>query len=271
MRLSIEAIALDGGATLRGEFLGLSENQTPWPQAVGRFLMDEVGSTFDAAVSVAKEAPAPFWVMARRQSKARGRRGRAWHMPDGNFAATVLIESDDAPSLLGQRSFVMALAVRKALLQVTHARAATLLKWPNDVLLNGGKLAGILLESDGKGRLMIGVGVNLKAAPALDPKEGGALPAVSLLEDTGISVTPEAFLDALAMHFAREEARFQTSGFGPLRTEWMASAAKLGETIRARLPHQEFEGRFEGLDDEGHLILRTAQGVKKIAAGDVYF
>ncbi len=173
------------------------------------------------------------------------------------------------------RSFAAALALRDAFVAVTGLDAAFRLKWPNDVLLNGGKVAGILLESSGSGagvaHLAIGFGVNLIAHPDASSLEPGAVPAVSLLADTGIRVTPEAFLDALAPAFARWEAIFVAEGFAPLRAEWLAHAARLGETIRARTGRETREGRFETIDGDGNLILQTATGLVAIAAADVFF
>ena len=158
---------------------------------------------------------------------------------------------------------------------VTGLPQAFSLKWPNDVLLNGGKLAGILLESAGAGKtaayLAIGMGVNLIAAPDASQVEPGALPPVSLLGETGLRVEPETFLNHLAPAFARWEARLTTLGFAPLRTEWLAHATRLGDTIRARTGTATHEGRFETIDDTGALVLDTASGRKTIPAAEVFF
>ena len=147
------------------------------------------------------------------------------------------------------------------------------MKWPNDVLLNGGKVAGILLESLGQGghvaALAIGIGVNLAAAPPAEP--GAAFAPVSLREETAISIPPEEFLDILAPAFALWQARFLTEGFAPLRTAYLARAARLGETIIARTGTAELTGRFEGIDEGGSLILTTAAGRQSIPAADVFF
>ncbi|MDX5381752.1 MAG: biotin--[acetyl-CoA-carboxylase] ligase, partial [Rhodobacterales bacterium] len=147
------------------------------------------------------------------------------------------------------------------------------LKWPNDVLLNGGKVAGILLETIGPrgDALSIGIGVNLAQAPGADQVEAGAVRPVSLLSETGASVTPAEFLDALAPAFARHEAQFATYGFAPIRTAWMDRAARLGEVITARLPGEEIVGRFDAVDEQGQLVLSTPQGPRRIAAADVFF
>lgn len=240
-----------------------------WPAGIGRVIAGEVGSTLDAARHLAM-AP-PFWFLAHRQTAARGRRGRAWAMPEGNFAATHVMQSDEAPGHLALRSFTMSLALHHALREVVGEGVDLALKWPNDVMLSGGKVAGILLESDGAGRLAIGVGVNLAAAPLASAVEAGALLPVSLFGETGVTVAPEDFLDILARHFDREETRFRAAGFGPLRDDWLARAAMRNRTITARLPKVSHVGRFVGLDDAGNLLLQTADGLQRIAAADIYF
>ena len=124
----------------------------------------------------------PRWILARRQSAARGRRGRAWAMLPGNFAATLLARP---PGPLALRSFVAALGLYDAMVAATGRPELFALKWPNDVLLSGGKLAGILLESGAAGTLAVGIGVNLAAAPAAETLEPGAVTPVSLKGATG--------------------------------------------------------------------------------------
>jgi BirA family biotin operon repressor/biotin-[acetyl-CoA-carboxylase] ligase len=173
------------------------------------------------------------------------------------------------------RSFAAALALRDSFVAVTGLADAFKLKWPNDVLLNGGKVAGILLESvaAGQGRfhLAIGVGVNLIGAPDVSAVETGATPPVSLLGETGIRVAPEAFLDVLAAKYAVWEQVFVNQGFANLRQEWLAHAAKLGEVIRARTGTQTREGAFETIDPAGNLILRMSSGSVAIPAAEVFF
>ena len=185
------------------------------------------------------------------------------------------MKPSEALDAIALRSFAASLALRDACIRVTGLPAAFTLKWPNDVLMNGGKLAGILLESAGVGKsaayLAIGMGVNLIAAPDASQVESDAMPAVSLLGETGLRVEPETFLNHLAPAFARWEARLTTTGFAPLRTEWLAHAARLGDTIRARTGMATHEGRFETIDDKGALVLQTSSGRMSIPAADVFF
>ncbi|WP_299782917.1 biotin--[acetyl-CoA-carboxylase] ligase [uncultured Roseobacter sp.] len=246
-----------------------------WPEGYGRHVLPQVDSTLDEVQRRAGSEPAPFWVLAQKQAAARGRRGRAWSMPEGNFAATLLLRPAEPPHLAALRSFVMSLALHRAFVEVCGRADAFALKWPNDVLLRGGKVAGILLESTGLGAAMgplaIGVGVNLVAAPGADEVEPGAVQPVSLRGETGITVAPEAFLDALARAYAPLEQQFTTLGFAPIRAAWMEHAARLGETIIARTGREEITGTFEDVDADGNLLLRTPKGLRAIAAADVFF
>ncbi len=217
----------------------------------------------------------PEWILGLTQTAARGRRGRPWAMPEGNFAATLVLPISEAPGHAALRSFVAALALREAFVAATGREDAFALKWPNDVLMQGGKIAGILLESAGTGQaishLAIGIGVNLAAAPAASEVEPGAVPPVALKTSLGTVISPEAFLNLLAMAYARFEDQFRTYGFAPIRTAWMQHAARLGEVITARTTRDETTGTFAEVDGEGNLVLETAKGRVAIAAADVFF
>ncbi|MBE1284837.1 MAG: biotin--[acetyl-CoA-carboxylase] ligase [Rhodobacteraceae bacterium] len=246
-----------------------------WPVGYGKRVLAEVDSTLDEAARIAPELSGPEWILALRQTKGRGRRGRAWSDPQGNLAATLVLRPDGAPDQSALRSFVAALALFDACVTVSGRAEGLSLKWPNDVLLNGGKLAGILLESSGRAggvaHLSIGIGVNLAQTPPTEGLETGALRPVSLMSETGVQVDPETFLDALAEAYAHYEAQFNTYGFEPIRQAWLARAAKLGEVITARTATSETKGTFETVDVAGNLILKTAKGRVSIAAADVYF
>jgi len=243
-----------------------------WPAGVGRVVLPEIDSTNAEAARIAPGLSGPTWILALRQTRGRGRRGREWRDPEGNFAATYVTRPGGPPDQVALRSFVAALALHEALITVTGRPEAFALKWPNDVLLNGGKLAGILLESIGHGaqvgHLAIGIGVNLRMAPAA---EEGAVPPVSLMGETGTSVAPEEFLDLLAPAFARWEDQFVTYGFAPIRRAWLDRAARLGQVITARTVTESHSGTFEGIDATGALQLRDARGLRAIPAAEVYF
>ena len=247
-----------------------------WPEGYGRRVLAEVDSTNALAGRIAAGGSAgPEWILAGFQTGGRGRRGRAWVSPRGNFHATLLLYPEAAPGMAALRSFVAAVALREALADLTGLPGQLALKWPNDLLLNGGKVAGILLESSGSGRgvahLAVGIGVNLIAAPDPGSVEPGALRPVSVLAETGHRIAPEVLLDRLAPAFAAWEARLATEGFAPLRSAWLAHAARLGQEIRARAGAREVTGRFETIDAAGALVLATPAGREVIAAADVFF
>lgn len=193
-------------------------------------------------------------------------------MRRGNFAATLVLPKTGGPETAALRSFVMSLALYRTLLVLTGLPEAFSLKWPNDVLAHGGKLAGILLETiGGTDQLAIGVGVNLKHAPEQSEVEPHAVRPVCLLGETGHLVMPEVFLTTLAAHYAVLEDQFATFGFAPIRAAWLTHAARLGCSIIVRLPDRTLDGIFEDVDPSGHLVLRGADRLHKIAAADIYF
>ena len=240
-----------------------------WPEGVGRITLGSVDSTMSEARRRAPDMAGDFWVHALTQTAGTGRRGRAWDSGDGNFSASLLLRPNDPPDKLALRSFVAALALFDTLVALTGQEAMFSLKWPNDVLLKGRKLAGILLETH-DGDLIVGIGVNLKTPPPADMLDPGAVPPATLAS-VGHQVTPQVFLDTLAPAFATWETRFRTFGFEPVRESWLRHAARLGEVVTARLPSEEITGRFETVDDTGCLILEAPNGRRAIAAGEVFF
>lgn len=257
------------GGSLSGKMKGqivLSE----WPLGYERKVLTEVDSTMLEAGRQAAGLAGPTWICALRQTAARGRRGRAWVNPEGNFAATLVLPTSDAPEKRALRSFVAALALYDALVVVSGRVDGLTLKWPNDVLLTGGKVAGILLESIGA-HLAIGIGVNLITAPASSEVEIRAVPPVSVLSGLGVEVSPEAFLDILAVAYAQHESQFVTYGFAPIREAWLSRAARLGELVTARMGDREVTGTFETVDAEGRIVLNTATDRQAIAAADIFF
>ncbi|MGC1495176.1 MAG: biotin--[acetyl-CoA-carboxylase] ligase [Sulfitobacter sp.] len=241
-----------------------------WPEGYGRRVFDVLDSTLSEAARIASDIPGPTWILALEQTAARGRRGRAWSTPRGNFAGTLIMRRVDEPGVAALRSFVTSLALLRAFVATTGQGDRFALKWPNDVLLDGGKVAGILLESSGE-HLIIGVGVNLAHAPTADQVEARAVTPVSLAGALGVHVTPEVFLTALAIEYAELETQFTTYGFAPIRSAWLAHAARLGKVITARTMRDETIGTFEDVDAQGNLILRTKTGAVAITAADVFF
>jgi BirA family biotin operon repressor/biotin-[acetyl-CoA-carboxylase] ligase len=246
-----------------------------WPDGVDVRVYDSIDSTMSEAARLAPAVTRPTWVFAQHQTAAKGRRGRAWSMPAGNFAASLILRPDSPPAQVALRSFVAALALQDAFIAATGRADGLALKWPNDVLLNGGKVAGILLESLGAGtrvdHLIIGVGINLAEAPTAEQVEPGAVTPVSLLSETGTAIAPRDFLDLLAPAYAKYDAQFTAYGFAPIRTAWMANVARLNQPITARTGSNETKGIFRDIDETGNLILETPEGRRAIAAADIFF
>lgn len=246
-----------------------------WPIGYGKRVLAEVDSTNAEAARVASDLAGPEWILGLVQTAGRGRRGRDWKAPEGNFAATLVMRPSETPDQVALRSFVAALALFDALEAATGRTEWLSLKWPNDVLLKGGKVAGILLESaglgSGVGHIAIGIGVNLASAPPRAELEETAMQPVSVFAETGVKLSPEEFLNLLAPSYARHEETFRTYGFAPLRELWLARAAKLSEVITARTMRDEVTGTFETVDTQGNLVLKTAKGREVIPAADIFF
>lgn len=242
-----------------------------------RRVLDETDSTNAEAMRMAAGgARGPLWITAARQAAGRGRRGRPWSSPEGNLYATLLLNPPGGPELAALRSFTASLALFDTLVEVTGRAQLFALKWPNDVLLSGRKLAGILLESsearEGRGAaLAVGIGVNLATHPESAALEPGAVPPVSLAGATGLAVGPRDFLDLLDPNMARWEARLVAEGFAPVRAAWLARAARLGETVTARLPGREISGVFRTVDEGGAIRLETASGPVALPAAEIFF
>ncbi len=215
----------------------------------------------------------PFWVIADSQTAGRGRRGRIWLGGEGDFFGSAALHPGEDPGFAALRSFTAALALADGLVGLGISRGDVSLKWPNDVLLRGRKVAGILLEStrqSGRLVLVVGIGVNLAHAPSVDEVEPEAFLPISLAE-LGVDVTPDVLLDTLAVRFAEWDARLMAEGFEPIRQAWLSRAARLGEVITARLPGREITGVFETVDAEGAVVLKTARGRQHLPAADIFF
>ncbi len=245
---------------------------TAWPKGYALKTFDVIDSTNEEAKRLAAGGEAgPIWISATRQTAGRGRRGRVWESPTGNLAATLMLRPAKPAQDCAQLSFAAAIAACDALRDFAPA-VELRVKWPNDVLADGAKIAGILLESSGPAGevpawLAIGIGTNLAVHP-----EGTEFPATSLKAMGAPAPTPDDALLHLAAHFARWHQRWQDEGFAPIRDAWLARAAGLGTRIRARLATGETAGIFEGIDAAGALILReSSDRVRHIAAGEVFF
>jgi BirA family biotin operon repressor/biotin-[acetyl-CoA-carboxylase] ligase len=232
---------------------------------------DALASTNAQALTLARAAErGPLWIVARRQTAGRGRRGNEWVSPPGNLYATLLLTDPAPPECAPELSFVTALALHDAILERAPAlRAALALKWPNDVLCGGAKLAGILIEGERAADALavaIGIGVNCQSHPAQT-----AYPATDLKAAGAAAAAEDVFAALSAAMLRRLQQWRRGAGFGYIRADWIARAAGIGGDMRAKLPDREIFGRGEGLDERGRLLLRLADGsVQAIAAGDVF-
>ncbi|MEN0652295.1 biotin--[acetyl-CoA-carboxylase] ligase [Hyphobacterium sp. WM6] len=211
----------------------------------------------------------PLWIAARRQSAGRGRRGRQWADLTGNLYTTGLFVLDAKPGEAAQLSFAAALAAAEACEAVID-RERVRLKWPNDVLIGGKKVCGVLLESGsapGGGLwLAVGIGLNLASHPR-DVER----PATDIAEEGGV-LSQDAALERISSSFSAWLERWRTHGFGPLRDAWLARAWGIGEPCIARLQDETLEGVFADLMPDGALRLDMANGQRRlISAGDVFF
>jgi BirA family biotin operon repressor/biotin-[acetyl-CoA-carboxylase] ligase len=230
----------------------------------------ELGSTNDAALDAVAEGAHRIWIVADRQLHGRGRQGRHWHSAPGNLYATLGMRFEGCLSEAPRLGFVAGVALARALRSLAPPEQAgrILLKWPNDVLVDGRKLAGILLEArklaEGAHALALGFGVNLGNSP---PDVG--VPVIALNEWAG-EVPRERAFAALAQGLARELARLEApGGFSAIRAGWLEMALPIGTPIRLRLASGERSGRFAGLDPEGALLIDTEGERSRIVAGEV--
>jgi BirA family biotin operon repressor/biotin-[acetyl-CoA-carboxylase] ligase len=235
-------------------------------------------STNDDCLRAAREGdPGRFWIVASEQRAGRGRHGRPWASPGNLYASLLLIDPSEA-ALAPQLGFVAGLALHQAVEAATGLGSPRLaLKWPNDLLLDGAKVSGLLLEGHRIGpggalAVAIGFGLNVAFAPA-----GTSYPADSL-RSAAPDATVETVFTALASAFARTFEGWRigahlgpAEAFGPIRRHWLERAAGLREPATVRLPSGERTGLFEGLDPVGRLQLRTPTGLELIDAGDLYF
>lgn len=233
---------------------------------------DRVGSTNDEAKRLAEAGAASGQVVvAREQTRGRGRYGRTWASPPGNLYASVLLRPHCVLAETAQLSLVAGLALAEALERLGPPGLELALKWPNDVLIRGAKTAGILLESgpsagDGGLWVVIGSGVNIASHP-----EGVPYPATALArENFAADLEPLAVLESYLAALDAWLARWRSGGFADVCSAWRARSWRLGEEIRLRLAREELRGRFVDLTSTGALLLEGIDGVRReLGAGDV--
>ena len=210
-------------------------------------------------------------IVTAEQTAGYGRRGRAWQHQTGNVYLTLTrFFNDDMKDLLYHYGFITSLAIAAACREtLTGTMAKIDLKWPNDVLVNDGKIAGILLEKTEQGDqtvLLLGVGVNLVTPPDVDQK------VAALDQFLPQNMLPRDFILVFLRSFTQYEQQLRQQGFAPIRQAWLEQAKGQGDIIAARLANGTvLEGRFLDLDHHGALLLQTDEAIKTITAADIFF
>jgi BirA family transcriptional regulator, biotin operon repressor / biotin---[acetyl-CoA-carboxylase] ligase len=208
----------------------------------------------------------PLWVVAGRQSAGRGRRGRPWVSEPGNLFASLLLTDPASVEHWPELSFVAALAVHDAVTELAETIKPRLaIKWPNDLLFDGAKFAGILIEGEGGNAVVVGIGVNCQSHPT-----DSDFPATDLAAG-GADIMAQALFGVISAKMLGRLAQWNRGEhFSTIRTDWIARAAGRDGLIRVRLADRELVGRFEDVDDAGRLVLLLPDDSKVVvAAGDV--
>lgn len=233
---------------------------------------DEIDSTIlEARRRADRSDLGPVWLIAKTQTAGRGRRGRTWASLDGNLMATYLFATKRPPAEIALLSFASGLAIAETIDEIIGAGRAAL-KWPNDVLIEGGKASGIMLDSGSLGEdgvwAALAFGVNLAVAPENLDQRTTSLRA--LLPPDAAAPVPLTFLASMRPKLEAWSARIDRDGFEPLRQAWLKRAHGLGQQVRVVQGEQTVEGRIAGLTSRGELELDTQAGRRLISAGDVF-
>ena len=239
------------------------------PPDVRHIALPTTDSTNAEALRRARQGEAgPLWITAEIQTAGRGRGGNAWVSEPGNLYATLLLREPSSLAVAPQLAFVAGLAVHDAVAACApNLGPALQLKWPNDLLCNGRKLAGLLIEAENAPvfAVAIGVGINCVSHP-----DNASYPATSLKSEAA-RATAVALFAALAGTMGSRLTQWRRGeGFASIRADWLKRAAGLGAPIEVRLPDRQLAGRFGGVDDTGRLLLETAGKIETITAGEVF-
>ncbi|WPY00245.1 Bifunctional ligase/repressor BirA [Candidatus Trichorickettsia mobilis] len=246
----------------------------PWLKKYNLLIFDEIDSTNSEAIRLAKAGvTGNFVIWAQSQTAGRGKYSKKWYSEPGNFYASILLEKNIPIEIQPQLSFVTALAVYDTVIAIAKSANLTLtigLKWPNDVLVDSKKIAGILLESiklSNSGYLIIGVGINLRSNP-LDIDQ----PATNLfnfgIDQVGSDQTLHLFISFFEKYFSM----WQQQGFMPIRQLWLKKANKLNKVITIDDGKNRISGRFQDIDLTGNIRIKLACGqIYSLSAGEVFF
>jgi len=244
------------------------------PPAYRLITLDTVDSTNAEARRLAalgeEQAPDGTLVWAKEQTTGRGRRGRKWESPRGNLYCSLILRPEVPAEQAAQLSFVGALAACDALSALCEPGQIVQCKWPNDILLNGDKIGGLLLEAETGGArapewVIMGLGINVARHPA-----NVEFPATSL-RASGWEATEVDCLEAFSRHFMTWTNTWLDQGFAAVRKSWLWRCKGIGDKIEVRLANKTMKGVFKDIDADGALLLKSGKREHRIAAGDVFF
>jgi len=272
----IEARRSQGYRLLQGPDLLLADEITTGLTGAIDWSLDcvaDTGSTNqDLRQRAEKGAPEGTVIVADRQSAGRGRLGRRWASPAGvNLYCSILLRPHILPSQAPQLTFLSAVAAARALIEISQLPVRV--KWPNDLLVGGRKIAGMLNEMSAETEqvhfVLLGIGVNLNMTAEQFP-EDLRYPATSVLLESGRTISRTAFTRSLLTHIDRLYQLYLDEGFWAIRRRWEGLSDLLDRTVRVDLNPGCLQGTVVGLDDDGALRLQTADGtIERILAGDV--
>ena len=242
------------------------------PHGVGAHYYQDCGSTNIVAAEYARtKCASPIWIVAGSQSGGKGRKGRKWLSKEGNLYASLMFRPSIQPKDLAALPFIVALAVRDSLVKLGLPDADVQCKWPNDILIKGQKVCGILIESSARSAValdyvIIGIGINL-----LDSPDDAVFPATSVRETLGQIISPRSALEALSSSIKRRLDGWSISDFEPTRQEWTKHAWGLGEVRRINTATEAFNAALIRLDEQGGLVARLENDEQRvIVAADIF-
>ncbi len=237
---------------------------TRWTYDITVRQNETIGSTNDEVRRLAAEgAPHGTVVHANEQTAGRGRLAHTWFSPRGNLYLSVLLRTGVPAARVSELSFLAALAVADSVEALLPRQIRTMLKWPNDVLVNGAKIAGILVEQIGDDATVIGIGLNVLQAPS-----NTVYKTTTIVASGGIASVDGA-RDILLARLGAHLADWSATGFSPIRQQWLERSYPIGAAIQTNVAGQLVAGHFAGLDHDGALLMDTPKGRQRIVAGEI--
>jgi BirA family biotin operon repressor/biotin-[acetyl-CoA-carboxylase] ligase len=241
------------------------------PNGYRHIAFGKIDSTNNIALGYFNNAdPGKLWITAERQISGKGSRGRSWESERGNLYASLLLRLDAAPDRLAMLTFVASLALYDVIARFVPANHLAL-KWPNDLLLDGAKVSGILLENHSASKngtaVIIGMGVNTASSPT------EALYKSTSIKAAGISILPEVVFKHLVIEMDKWLSIWNNgNNFDAIRENWLARSVGLGEKVIAKIADSQIHGIFEDIDRNGLLILKTSDNRRQsISVADIFF